>query len=185
VSNNLSCESIWNRKCCFELRFGGKQILKTGNHEMNELISAMESIGQFYSEITGFVGTIQDITAQTNLLSLNASIEAARAGEAGRGFAVVASEISTLAASSAQTSDNIDKLIVESQSAVSSGKELVAATSETIQHGMDDSVQSKQYMDEIVGYVKGAFAEMCGKGRQFDKGAEKQAVRGCPGWPVL
>ncbi len=128
--------------------------LRTGNHEMNELVSAIESIGECYSEIAGFVGTIKDIAAQTNLLSLNASIEAARAGEAGKGFAVVAGEISTLAASSAQASDNIDKLIVESQSAVFSGRQLVATTSETIQQGMDDSVQSKQHIDEIVEYVK-------------------------------
>ncbi len=131
-----------------------KEHLKTGNREMNELVSAMESIGQCYGEIAGFVGTIKDIADQTNLLSLNASIEAARAGEAGKGFAVVASEISTLAASSAQASENIDKLIAESQSAVTSGKELVATTSETIQQGMSDSVQSKQHIDEIVEYVK-------------------------------
>lgn len=128
--------------------------LETGNQEMDELVSAMESIDRCYGEIAGFVGTIKEIAAQTNLLSLNASIEAARAGEAGRGFAVVAGEISTLAASSAQASENIDKLIEESQSAVSKGKELVTTTSGTIYQGMNDSAQSKRHIDEIVEFVE-------------------------------
>lgn len=131
-----------------------KEHLETGNREMDELVSAMESIDRCYGEIAGFVGIIKDIAAQTNLLSLNASIEAARAGEAGKGFAVVAGEISTLAASSAQASENIDQLIVESQSAVSAGKELVATTSTTIQQGMDDSLKSKHHIDEIVDFVE-------------------------------
>ena len=131
-----------------------KEHLETGNREMDELVSAMESIDRCYEEIAGFVGVIKDIAAQTNLLSLNASIEAARAGEAGKGFAVVAGEISTLAASSAQASENIDQLIVESQSAVSAGKELVATTSKTIQQGMDDSLKSKHHIDEIVDFVE-------------------------------
>lgn len=131
-----------------------KEHLETGNREMAELVDAMDSIEQCYGEIAGFVGTIKDIAAQTNLLSLNASIEAARAGEAGKGFAVVAGEISSLAASSAQASENIDKLIAESQSAVFKGKKMVMATSETIQQGMNDSAQSKQHIDEIVEFVE-------------------------------
>lgn len=53
---------------------------------------------------------ILSISNQTNLLALNASIEAARAGEAGRGFAVVAEEIGTLANSTNDAANEIQKM---------------------------------------------------------------------------
>lgn len=134
--------------------------LVAGSEEMKALINAMDGIEKCYGEIADFVGTIRSIADQTNLLSLNASIEAARAGEAGRGFAVVASEISTLAESSAQASENVNRLIEESQAAVASGKELVKTTSEMIKQGVDDSVESKKHIDEIVGYVEGQQKEI-------------------------
>ena len=62
-------------------------------------------------KIEGFVRLINDIAAQTNLLSLNASIEASRAGEAGRGFAVVAGEIRKLADQSMQAANQIQSTV--------------------------------------------------------------------------
>ena len=62
-------------------------------------------------KIENFVKLINEIAAQTNLLSLNASIEAARAGDAGRGFAVVAEEIRKLADQSMDAANHIQKTV--------------------------------------------------------------------------
>ena len=56
---------------------------------------------------------ITNISAQTNMLSLNASIEAARAGENGKGFAVVADEIRNLSAQSKSSADEIMAIVSE------------------------------------------------------------------------
>ncbi len=77
------------------------------------VIKEIEALEQQSHRIENFVKVINEIAAQTNLLSLNASIEAARAGEAGLGFAVVASEIHKLAEQSMNAVKEIHQLVTE------------------------------------------------------------------------
>ncbi|MGL4738861.1 MAG: methyl-accepting chemotaxis protein [Cellulosilyticaceae bacterium] len=82
--------------------------LQTLNGHSEEVVTAL--ISQM-KQINASLTLIAKVTAQTNLLSLNARIEAARAGQFGAGFAVVAVEIQKLADASAGASEEIGKQI--------------------------------------------------------------------------
>lgn len=82
-------------------------------------------------EISHITSLIKDISAQTNLLSLNAAIEAARAGEQGMGFAVVAGEVRKLANQSEEATKMITALV----------EEIISSTRQ-VMLSMNDGVQS-------------------------------------------
>lgn len=76
----------------------------TNKETIDELIKYSRNINNIVEAING-------ISAQTNLLSLNAAIEAARAGEAGKGFSVVAEEIRKLARNSENETEKIKEIV--------------------------------------------------------------------------
>ena len=98
---------------------------ESGGAVAGSAIEAMRRIEDSSRRITDIIGVIDEIAFQTNLLALNAAVEAARAGDAGRGFAVVAQEVRNLAQRSAQASKEIKSLILDSDSQVRDGVDLV------------------------------------------------------------
>ncbi|MGB4661189.1 MAG: methyl-accepting chemotaxis protein [Mobilitalea sp.] len=79
----------------------------------NRVIDIIKLLEAKTMQIGNIVGVINEISEQTNLLSLNASIESARVGAAGRGFEVIANEIRKLADNSLKSSSQIQKIIKE------------------------------------------------------------------------
>ena len=110
---------------------------------------SIESLRKESAIINSFVGTITEITEQTNLLSLNASIEAARAGEAGRGFAVVADQIGKLAEQSAQSAVNTRNLIGDTLEEIHAGNEAVDHASQTLSVIVDGVRKIAQDSEEL------------------------------------
>jgi len=101
-----------------------KNSVNFGQNLANQTTKAMNEIDVEVNSINEAISVIDQISFQTNILSLNAAVEAATAGEAGKGFAVVAQEVRNLASRSAEAANEIKSLVENATTKANEGKKI-------------------------------------------------------------
>ena len=124
--------------------------MQDSSHKMDEGISAIskriETVNTTVGTVRYKVSVIEEISSETNLLSLNASIEAARAGDAGKGFAVVAQEIRVLSDNTNTELENIKQII---SSLVEECRYCVQASGTIVEDNAKQKEEIKAVLDEF------------------------------------
>ena len=156
-----------------------------GQQELSRMSSTMQQLGNATGSISGKLGiisekanninsivtTITKVADQTNLLSLNAAIEAEKAGEYGMGFAVVAREIRRLADQTAIATLDIESMVKEMQSAVSTGVMEMDKFTKEVNQGVEDIGIIGVQLTSIIEQVQ----SLTPRFEAVDRGMESQA----------
>lgn len=120
----------------------------------NAIATRLGAISEKANNINTVVTTITKVADQTNLLSLNAAIEAEKAGEYGVGFAVVAREIRRLADQTAVATLEIESMVKEMQSSVSTGVMEMDKFSVEVTQSVESIAQVSNRVGQIIQQVQ-------------------------------
>jgi methyl-accepting chemotaxis protein len=125
------------------------QSVENGKELASKTSSSMDEINTKVSTINDAIGVIDQISFQTNILSLNAAVEAATAGEAGKGFAVVAQEVRNLATRSAEAAKEIKDLVESATAKSTEGKTITTKMMDGYNQLSEDIDHTIELINEV------------------------------------
>jgi methyl-accepting chemotaxis protein len=135
----------------------GAKIVRDVIHGMEKIRESVQvnakkikRLGERSMEIGGILRTINEISAQTDMLALNASIEAGRAGEAGRGFSAVAEQVRSLAERAKQATQQVEKLVSDIQQDTSEAVAQTEAQTQQVEAGAQKVAEAGEALNNIV-----------------------------------
>ena len=164
----------------------GRQAVEESIGSMREIKMRVEGIAEnilALSEQTLQIGkiitTVNDLSAQSNILALNASVEAARAGEYGKGFAVVAVEVRNLAEQSRQATAQVRAILSDVHKATNATVIATEEGTKGVEQGARLAERAQQAIDQLYAVIEEsaqAAAQVMADGQEQMIGVEHIAI---------
>jgi methyl-accepting chemotaxis protein WspA len=120
----------------------------------DSISTRLDTIREKASNIGGVVTTITRISELTSTLSVNAAIEAEKEGGQVIGFLVLAREISRLADQTATATHDIDRMVLQMQSAVAAAVHEMESFAGEVAQSAGVSIQVGTQLSQIMSKVK-------------------------------
>ncbi len=170
VSN--TSQNLGNTRHADSMAKEAVQVAQDGGKQVEKTVRAMAEMSEASHKIVEMMELINEITFQTNLLSINAAVEAARAGEQGKGFAVVANEVRNLSKRSSAAAKDIQVLVREILDKVTKSSqwveqlqanfEKIVKTSEGVSHALSEvTLGTEESAMGIEQISQGTTKELC------------------------
>lgn len=160
--------SMTGRKSTEDVRAGMARI----RQEMDAIAASMGRLSEQSQAIGQIIATVDDLSAQSNLLAVNAAIEAAKAGEHGKGFGVVAHEVKSLAAQSRQATNEVRTILNDIQKATTTAVMATEQGSKAVEAG----VRQTEAAGESIQALGGSVSEAAQAATQIAASSQQQLV---------